>query len=224
MKVLTIVAHADDEVLGCGGTMALHSKNGDEVYVAILADGVSSRNNIVISENSYDERNSAAERSCEVLGINKPILLSLPDNQLDSLPLLNIIQKVEDIIKKVQPDIIYTHNSSDLNIDHRVTYQAVMTACRPLPNNSVKKILSFEVNSSTEWSNDGLGVRFTPNYFVDISSTIDIKIEALKCYEVEMRDFPHARSTESVEALSVVRGSSVGVSAAEAFVVQRIIL
>lgn len=221
MKVLVVVAHADDEVLGCGGTMALHSQQGDDVQVVILADGVSSRG--IPNDNDYIDRECAAENSCKVLGIKPPIYLGLPDNKLDSLPLLDIVFKIESIVDQFSPEIIYTHNSTDLNIDHRITYQALMTACRPLPGSSVKKILSFEVLSSTEWSNDGLGTSFSPNYFVDVTTTANKKMEALQCYELEMRDFPHSRSFSVVQALMTYRGASVGITSAEAFSVQRII-
>ena len=223
MNVLVVVAHADDEVLGCGGTIAKHIDNGDRVYVAILADGVGSREGTLIT-NQLKERNKAADNASKVLGTEVPILLSLPDNQLDSIPLLEVVKEVEKIINEVHPETIYTHNSADLNVDHRVAYQAVMTACRPQKGMCVRNILSFEVPSSTEWSNNGTGVTFEPNYFVDISHYLEKKITALKCYDGEMRPFPHSRSYEALEYLAKWRGATVGMNAAEAFSVQRIMV
>ena len=215
-KVLVIVSHPDDEVLGCGATIAKHIKNGDKAQVVFLADGFSSRDD-------SNSRDGSAEKSSKILGCEKPIFLNFPDNQLDAIPLLEIVKKLEKVIGDFQPNIIYTHHFGDLNIDHQITHKAVMTACRPQPNFCVKEIYSFETLSATHWQSPSMKNVFNPNYFVDVSDFMDKKIKALQCYDNEMREAPHARSYESVENLSKFRGSLVGVKNAEAFCVERIV-
>lgn len=219
-KVLVVAAHADDEVLGCGGTIAKHAKNGDEVTLVLMADGVGSRDG---SENlDYSKRKEAAEHSARILGIRKIIQLDLPDNAMDSLPLLHVVKKLEKATEQLSPKIIYTHHHGDLNIDHRFTFQAVMTVFRPFPGSPVHEIHSFEVMSSTEW-NGTASNRFIPDYFVDITEFLPIKIKALEAYQEEMRDSPHSRSLGHLVALAHHRGNSVGLEAAEGFKVSRVI-
>jgi len=158
----------------------------------------------------------AASQAHKILGLQRIEYLGFPDNCMDSLSLLKIVQALESVIQTFAPNVIYTHHYGDLNIDHRVTHNAVMTACRPLPQYSVGEIYSFEVLSSTEWASSSRGP-FLPNYFVDISDFLDRKIRALQAYELEMRAVPHSRSIEHAECLARHRGYSVGVNAAEAF-------
>jgi LmbE family N-acetylglucosaminyl deacetylase len=218
--VLVVAAHPDDEVLGCGGTIARHVDNGDKVRVVFMSDGVSSRVNTKNDEK--DKRRECAEKASKILGAHHPIFLNFPDNQMDTVPLLEVIQSLEKIINNIKPEIIYTHYSSDLNIDHQITNKAVMTACRPLPNFCVKEIYSFEVLSSTEWSNQ-YNTSFNPNYFIDITSTESKKVKAIMMYNQEMREYPHSRSVKAIQALISIRGASVGVTSAESFIVNRII-
>ena len=215
-KVLVIVAHPDDVIIGCGGTIAIHVKNGDTVQVVFLADGFGSREDGV-------DRSKPASDAAIFLGCNPPIFLNLPDNQLDALPLLDIVKKVGTIVSNFKPDIVYTHNYGDLNIDHQITHRAVITACRPEPGFSVKELYSFEVLSATHWQSQSMGAAFVPNYFVNISDYIGLKIKALSSYDDEMREYPHIRSYNSVENLSKFRGSLVGIESAEAFCIERLI-
>ncbi|APU30967.1 GlcNAc-PI de-N-acetylase [Ectopseudomonas alcaliphila JAB1] len=216
--VLVVAAHADDEVLGCGGTLARHVAEGDRVHVIYLADGVTSRG----SEDADAQRRRlrASEQACYALGVSEMSFLGLPDNRLDSLPLLDVVQPLEVLLARIRPQIVYTHHQGDLNVDHQVAQQAVLTACRPLPGQSVREILAFEVVSSSEWNNPGR-MPFMPNHFVDISAYQVTKQVALECYAEEMRSAPHSRSSQHVAALALHRGHSVGVEAAEAFMVLR---
>jgi N-acetylglucosamine malate deacetylase 1 len=216
--ILIVAAHTDDEALGCGGTIARHAAEGATVYAIFLADGVSSRAGV--NQDELVMRNAIAERARVILGIEANFYLGLPDNRLDSLPLIDIIQLLEPIVTKIQPNIIYTHHHGDLNIDHRITHQAILTVCRPLPSSTVEAIYSFEVMSSSEWATSNENT-FVPNHFVDISKQINIKMEALKAYQVEMREAPHSRSPEHLNILALHRGYSVGMQAAEAFVTIR---
>jgi len=219
---IIVAAHPDDEALGCAGAIAKHVNEGDKVYIAFMADGVGSRDSN--TGGSIKVRRESALKSSKILGAEDPIFFDFPDNQMDTVPFLNLARKIEEVVSSIGPFVVYTHHSGDLNIDHRLTHQAVMTACRPLPDHSVKKIRSFEVLSSTEWALAGSDNVFVPNCFIDISSTIEQKIEALKAYQHEMREFPHSRSIDAVIALARYRGASSGRSAAEAFFIEREIL
>ena len=216
-KVAAIFAHADDEALGAGGALALHCKQGDDVCVIFLADGVGSRD----GASDLDERQVAAEKACKELGISDIHYLNFPDNAMDSVPLLSIVKALEALLDEISPNVIYTHHKGDLNVDHRVTHDAVLTACRPMPGSCVEAIYACEVLSSTEWASPNVGNAFIPNHFIDISSVWDHKLRALNAYSLEMRDFPHSRSIESVTALATLRGAQVGYEKGEAFSVVR---
>ena len=223
-SILVVAAHPDDEVLGCGGTIARHIDDGDNVHVVILAEGVTSREDVRDRDSSAGELSEIAEHAeaaHKILGTTTLELFDLPDNRMDSLDLLDIVKKIEAIIDKYRPEIIYTHHAGDVNIDHRIINEAVVTACRPLPGHSVRQLLFFEVASSTEWQPPSANIAFTPNWFVDISSTLDKKLKALEKYSGEMRDFPHARSIEALKHLAGWRGASIGVDAAEVFILGR---
>ncbi len=215
-KVLVVAAHPDDEVLGCGATIAKHTKSKDMVQVVFLSDGFSSRRN-------DSNRDNSAERSSKVLKCKNPIFLNFPDNQMDSVSLLSIVRKIEEVIGDFQPNIVYTHHFGDLNIDHKITHKAVMTACRPQPNFCVKEIYSFEILSATHWQSQSMSNAFIPNYFIDVSDFMDIKEKALQCYNNEIREYPHARSYKAIQSLALYRGSTVGFKLAEAFCIERII-
>ncbi len=216
--ILAIIAHPDDEALGAGGALARHAAKGDAVHILFLTDGVSARG---VDKAAAERRAKAAKLSASALRAQEPEFLGLPDNRLDRLELLDIVQPIENVIRKIAPRTIYTHHAGDLNIDHVLCHRAVLTACRPLPGSSVLRIYAMEVPSSTEWSSPNSGNAFMPTHFVDISGTQEAKRRALEAYGEEMRPFPHARSYEVVEALATWRGASVGLRAAEAFMVVR---
>jgi len=223
-NVLVVVAHPDDEVLGCGGTIACLADAGRAVHVLLLADGESSR---VGADGSSPEpgslaaRNAAAEHACRILGCASVESLAFPDNRMDGLVLLDVVKQVEARIARHAPATVLTHHGGDVNIDHRVAHEAVIVACRPIPGHSVRELLFFEVPSSTEWRPPPLAESFAPNYFVDVSATLDRKMEALNAYASELRAFPHPRSLIAVDALARWRGATVGVGAAEAFLLGR---
>lgn len=218
--VLVVAAHPDDEVLGCGGTIARHAKSGDSVNVLFIADGEGSRGSL----EGVGSRMRSAIEAARVLGANEPVFLNLPDNRLDSLDLLDIIKHIEIYIQEISPTIVYTHHPSDLNIDHNITCKAVMTACRPLPEHSISSIYAFEVPSSTEWAMPIASTTFLPTRWVDISTYLDQRQAALQCYRSEIRPFPHPRSQEAIISLARWRGAASGLQAAEAFVVLREII
>lgn len=218
--VLVVVAHADDEVLGCGGTIARHVSEGDAVHVVYMADGVGARGGDF--QGQITKRNDARDHALDVLGVTGWNSLGFPDNRMDSVPLLDVVQALEAIVARVLPSTIYTHHYGDLNVDHRVTHQAVMTSCRPMPGCVVREIFTFEVMSNTEWASPGQAP-FTPNAFVDITKYLNVKKEALAAYELEMRSAPHSRSVDHIRNLVMHHGNSVGIEAAEAFMVMRLL-
>ena len=221
-SVLILAAHPDDEVLGCGGTIANLADQGVQVHVAFLADGVFSRNEERNAQQAaLDARRAAAGQACEVLGVTSFSFGDMPDNRIDSLALLDIVRPIEALIEKWQPDAVFSHHAGDVNIDHRRLHEAVVTACRPQAGHPVRTLLFFEIPSSTEWQTPGSGPVFAPNWFVDISSTLERKMAALDAYSAEMRPWPHPRSRPGVEHLARWRGATVGVEAAEAFVLGR---
>lgn len=216
-KILVIAAHPDDEILGCGGTIIKHIKKKDIVNVVFLSDGESSRKN---DDLKISIRKKQAISCCKFLNTKKPYFFNFPDNKLDSIPLLHIIKKIENTIKKLKPEIIYTHYFGDLNIDHQKTFEAVNVACRPLKKNTVKNIFCFEILSSSEWQ-ISTKKKFNPNYFINIDNEIKQKLSALKMYKNELKKYPHSRSLKGVNALSMYRGIQSGNKHAEAFYIAR---
>lgn len=222
-SVLIVAAHPDDEVLGCGGTIAGHSRAGDRVAVLILADGVGSRGEEGKAA-ALEERRVAAHRAGAILGVSDVTLLSYPDNRMDAVPLLDVVQDIEGAMVRRRPTIVYTHCSGDVNVDHACTHNAVIAACRPFPGQMVQRLLFFETPSSTEWRPVSSRPPFAPNLFTDISATLAAKLEAMAAYSRELRDFPHPRSLAGIEHLARWRGASAGLAAAEAFEVGRLIV
>ncbi|HUF11442.1 MAG TPA: PIG-L deacetylase family protein [Rhodothermales bacterium] len=223
MRTLVIAAHPDDEVLGCGGTIARLARDGTAVKVIILSDGESSRWQSPgdVPGEVVESRRAAARKAAAILGVEAPMMFDYPDNRFDTVPLLEITKTVESVIREFEPDTVFTHHSGDMNVDHRLTAEAVMTATRPAPESSVERVYSFEVLSSTHVAAGHFGRPFLPNVMVEISDTIEDKLEAMKCYERELHPFPHPRSLESIRSLASMRGTVCAVAAAEAFVLVR---
>jgi LmbE family N-acetylglucosaminyl deacetylase len=201
--------------------MARHARAGDEVHVLILAEGITSRGKGA-AKRELSRLGQAARKAAAILGARAPVLESFPDNRMDSVALLDVVKVIEQRVARVAPSVIYTHHPGDLNVDHEVVHRAVLTACRPLPGTSVERILCFEVASSTEWQSPLAGAAFAPNWFVDVSRTLPLKLKALSAYASEMRRFPHPRSLEAVGHLARWRGASAGFAAAEAFALARL--
>ena len=221
-RVLVIAAHPDDEVLGCGGTLAKLADQGKQVHVAFIADGVYSREgNSAAQQSELTNRRNAARQASNILGVTSVAFGDFPDNRLDTIALLDIIKPIEEMISKYQPDTIFTHHIGDVNIDHQRVHQAMIAACRPQSGHPVKTLLFFEVPSSTEWQPPESAPAFMPNWFVDISSTLERKLTALDAYAEELRPWPHPRSRQGVEYLARWRGAAIGANAAEAFTLGR---
>lgn len=220
--ILVVAAHPDDEVLGCGGTLAKFAIQGAAVTVSFMSDGVTSRpDDQAAHQRQLNERRAAAARAAAILGVENVTFGEFPDNRMDSIALLDITRSIEALIARIKPDTVLTHHAGDLNIDHRRVHEAVVTACRPQTGHPVRTLLCFEVPSSTEWQLGGDGPPFLPNWFEDITGTFERKLAALDAYQSELREWPHPRSRKAVEHLAHWRGATVGAHAAEAFMLGR---
>ena len=220
MKILVIAAHFDDEVYGCGGTIAKLVNKGHEIYACVLTDSCSSQ----YKDNAHEmiaQKKAESEEVNKILGIKKTYTFDFPDMQLDTVPHVELNKAIEQCVIEIKPDVIYTHHGGDVNKDHRLVFESTMVAVRPMEDSSVKRVLCFEVPSSTEWAPPTLGNMFAPNVFVDIEDVIDKKINAIKAYNSELREYPHPRSVENVINQAYFRGASVGLKAAESFMLIR---
>jgi LmbE family N-acetylglucosaminyl deacetylase len=223
---LVIAAHPDDEILGCGATLARIASEGGKVQTLFLSDGESSRfDHDNLNSDEFKQkllrRRESAEAAAKLIGSLPPKFLDFPDNQLDTVPLLAITRLIENEILLLNPKRVITHSNADLNIDHRIAHEATLIATRPQGLCEVIELLAFELPSSTEWRPPGSGQNFIPNYFVDVTYFEEVKSQALQCYAIELRDFPHPRSQESISALMKWRGSNSNCSSAEAFLLLR---
>lgn len=222
--ILVVAAHPDDEILGVGGTVARHVAKGDQVYAMILGEGQTSRGEHR-EDTSLDivaalHKNTL--ESAREIGYKDVFFAYFPDNRFDSIDLLDIVKTVEQMVHKLRPQIIYTHYSGDLNIDHQCTARAVLTATRPMADCCVEEILAFETLSSSEWNYDySVQPAFCPNVFVDITDYYDQKEQAMSCYVSELCTFPHPRSLTGMDVLSRMRGMAAGMERAEAFMLMR---
>ena len=211
-NVLVIGAHPDDELLGSGGTIKKLVNNGYTVISVIVVKG---------RKEEVHQMKTFMLQANKQIGVEEVIFLEYPNLLLEKTPLHMLTKDIEALLDRFEPSIILTHHYGDLNRDHQILFQAVLTAARPLPGKNSMEILCFETLSSSEWSHQTDDKSFKPNYFVDITETIDEKIKSLHFYDVEMRPFPHPRSYEGVKYLAQVRGMTVGVEYAEAFEIIR---
>ena len=231
MKVLVVVAHPDDEVLGCGATIAKHCEDGDDVFVLFLADGVTSRiyepqsmvsrdDELKQSEGELTQRKNELKEALNILGVRDLNMktIDFPDQRMDSLSMLDIVKEIEKVKEEVKPDIVYTHFWGDLNRDHRITFEAVITAFRPVNGARNEEIYCFEIPETTDWGIPTQENKFVPNHFVDTAHTIDKKLEAMQAYDSEKREYPHPRSIEAIRTIAQERGKVKELDSAEAFV------
>jgi LmbE family N-acetylglucosaminyl deacetylase len=211
-SVLAIVAHPDDEVLGCGGALALHVDAGDTVAAVIACEGESLRYGVG-KVNQADHIRAAAK----TLGLHAVHQLGFADQRLDTLSLVELITPLEKVLCETKPQIVYCQYGGDINRDHYVLFQAVLVATRPVTD-CIKTIYAFETASSTEWAYPRT---FLPDTWVDISTTLERKIQAMACYQSEVREYPHPRSLESLRHRAAYWGNQVCVPAAEVFMTVR---
>ena len=233
MRVLQLGAHGDDEILGVGGTLAKYAQEGHEVFSVIfigkmnkeLAKVIGTRYDDSVRSSSYDDnvlqlRKRQSMRAAEILGIKESRYLDYEDETLEE-SLLSCTIAIERLIKEIKPQIIFTHHRGDANQDHRGLFKACIVACRHFRDSPFSSIYCYETLSTTEQTPNYLEFAFLPNFYINIESVLEMKIEAMKCYEDELHNFPHPRSIEGIKTLAKMRGMSVGFKAAEAFMVYR---
>ncbi len=217
-RVLVLAAHPDDEVLGMGGTIALHAvERGDEVRIVCVTDGSSTQypGDQEIRARKEDEASAAAAE----LGVTDYVHLELPDMRLDTLPHVEVNRVVEQQVDDFRPEVVYTVHP-DVNRDHRALFDSVAVATRPVPGQPVRRVLTYAPTSSTEWTPAGVNW-FVPNWFVDVTSTLERKLASFARYETEARPYPHPRSDRAIRAAAAFYGASCGCEAAEPFVLVR---
>lgn len=216
MRILIFAPHNDDEVLGLGGTIAKYSKLGYEVYICEVTSGSNlERVNMIQSE---------ALEAHEILGVKETIFLGLPLIGLKSMPTSDLNSKIQKVVERVKPNIAFIPHKGDMHIDHFEVAQSAMVALRPITNPQLKAIYSYETLSETEWSIPSVENTFIPNVWIDVTATLEKKLEAMKCYKSQLCDFPHPRSIKTIKSLSEYRGSTIGVDNAESFMTIRVVL
>jgi|SRR3989344_4296501 len=216
MKILVIAPHPDDEVLGCGGTIKKHSNSGDEVYLCVVTKPYTPD----WSEEYISQKPKEAKKSSEILGIKEIFFLDQPTVKLDTVGQKKLNDLISEIIRKVEPEVLYIPFFGDINKDHRLVSEACLVAVRPRPSSFIKKVLAYEVRSETDWGR-GVFEPFIPNVFVDVSDAIDEKIKAMSCYKTQLKEWPHPRSLEGIKIFSKARGMEAGLEYAEAFMLLR---
>ena len=216
MKILVLAAHPDDETLGCGGTISKLSADNHEIHLVTFTDGVGARSDV----SSDPDRRPVLTSVCDILGIAKFHSFNFPDNEMDTIPFINVVKSIENYLKDNNfiPDTVFTHSPYCLNIDHTIVYNATMTAFRGLSHFNPIKILAYEVPSSSEWNPIS---RFTPNCYFDVTAFFNKKLSALKVYDSEMRKHPHPRSFKNCERLAMTFGAECGLEMAERFMILR---
>ncbi len=222
MRVLVIAAHPDDEVYGMGGTIAKLASEGHDVYVLIVTDGCSSqyRNHKNLNE-IFEMKKQEAKEANMIIGVKEIFFGNLPDMKLDVVPHIEINEVIEDAVKKIRPEEVYTHFYGDVNMDHRLVYKSTLVAVRPVPGQCVKRLYAYSVPSATEWSPQRAETGFLANVFIDIKKYEVQKYLAIKVYQTELRDYPHPRSIKSIQAFDLAVGLQCGMESCESFILLR---
>ncbi len=217
MNVLVIAPHPDDEVLGCGGTIAKYAANGDEVYVCVVTKG----REPLFSPEAVERVREECRKADAYLGVREVIFLDFPAAMLEEIPRYKLNDALVKVIQRIKPEIVYIPHQGDMQLDHKLTSDACMVAIRPKYEHVVKKIYAYETLSETGWNIPNTSNEFNPNAYNDISDYLDKKIRAMQLYASQLFDFPNARSVKAIEALAEYRGAVMGLNAAEVFAVIR---
>ncbi len=218
IKVAVVIApHPDDEVLGCGGTMARLAQAGAQVHVVIMTRGAPPR----FSEDQIDRVMAEARRAHGVLNVTKTHFLNLPAAGLDALPIADVNERLDLLLQAIRPDTLFLPFIGDIHFDHQVAFTAAMVFARPRAPGAPARIYAYETLSETNWYAPGITPAFLPNVYVDISAHIDTKLEAFQCFASQVKVFPDERSVEALRSLAITRGATVFKHAAEAFMLIR---
>ncbi len=219
-NILVIAPHCDDEILGCGGIMAKKIAAGNNVYVAIVTNGHLGAPELFKKEGTIKVRAEAVEAH-KFLGVKDTIFLDFPAVKLDVTPAYQISLKISEVIKNHNIDTMYIPHRGDIHNDHKITFEAAIVSGRPINNSSVKRIYAYETLSETEWAPPFGDDAFIPTVFEDISEFIETKKKAFEFFTTQAKIFPHSRSTKGIEVLSNFRGTTIGITNAEAFMLIR---
>ena len=213
MKVLVFAPHNDDEVLGVGGTIAKYAAEGHAVYVCEITSGLNAK--ILQME---------AEKAHQILGVKETLHMNLPAVKLKNMDVSEINDSISNVIKRINPEIVFTPFIGDMHIDHREVTESVLVATRPIDNSSIKTVYMYETLSETGWNIPNSDRSFIPDTWIDITDYIDHKINAMKCFESQIKEYPNPRSEASIKAMAMYRGSTVSIEYAEAFMLIRNII
>jgi len=216
MNVLIIAPHPDDEVLGCGGVIAKLSAQKNDVYVGVITSGISQ-----LSAQQIETEKKVATEANQLLGVKKTFFCDLPAAELDTIAHRKTNEAIVTLLRNTEPDILFVPFLGDIHLDHQHVFNSALVAARPIQKKYPKKIYAYETLSETNWNAAYLTPGFHPNVFFDISSYLDLKLRAFEIYKSEVKQFPHERSLETLKALATLRGSTVHLPAAEAFVLIR---
>ena len=215
--ILVIAPHPDDEVLGCGGVIARHSARGDRVQVVVVSRGAPD----IFPPEEVEETRSELAAAHQLLGVEDVHFLDFPAPRLDTVPGHVLADRLTRLVREIQPRTVYAPHWGDLHSDHKAVYWATMVATRPNSVSRVERLLCYETLSETEWGGPSADNAFSPTVFFDIGEFLSAKLQAMACYRTQLKEFPQSRSLRSIEALARLRGSSVGLDAAESFVLVR---
>lgn len=218
-NVLIIAPHPDDEVLGCGGVIRKMASQMHDVWILIVSRGKKS----LYSEERIQNVRKEALDAHKILGVKKTIFLDFSAPELDLVSISELSRSISEVVTEFNPDTVFLPHRGDIHHDHKAVFNAGLVATRPVKGSSVKRIFSYETLSETEWAAPFSDAIFIPNFFVNISNDFSAKLEAIKCFKSQLRDFPNSRSLKSIEVLANFRGSSVGLTHAEAFMTIRMI-
>lgn len=222
MRILVVAPHADDETLGMGATIAKHTNQGDEVTVAVMT-GPGAEPHPIFAPSVWEVVRREAELACKVLGVQSLLFKELPAVLIPDRPVWEINKVAAELLQEVKPEVLYVPFPFDLHLDHRAIFYAFSVAWRPHTEvgRGIKEIYAYETVSETHWNASYLEPGFLPNCFVDVTNTLEVKLEALKCYQSQIQPAPHFRSLQAIQALATLRGSQMSFQAAEAFVLIR---
>jgi LmbE family N-acetylglucosaminyl deacetylase len=213
VRILVVAAHPDDEVIGAGGTIARHVAHGDEVYWCVVTQAHSPR----WPEDTQAEARRQVYEVQQALGIKEVFLCGFPTVELNTVPYIDLCSALQRVVDRVRPEVVYTTPRDDINQDHRIVYEATLVASRPLPESPIRRLLCYEIGTTSRFGLPAGSTGFIPNVFVDIAPYLNIKLDAMSRYQAELREYPHPRSLEGLRLLAKERGLSVGLEAAECF-------
>lgn len=214
-NILVIAAHPDDEVLGCGGLLLANASSGGQSHVLVVTEGSAAQH--ANCEEMSKKRHQQLVDATAILGVQKVVHWDYPDMELDQVSHVELNSRLHEFISEGRYQWVFVHHPHDVNLDHQVLYSSALVACRPTPSCCVKGMMTYHVNSSTEWGFGPSSIRFAPNCFIDIAPYLDKKLQAFNAYTDEIRDYPHPRSLSAIRDRARVYGSEVGSHAAEAF-------